>query len=127
MNAFTEGLWNDLEGSNIHASLVVPGAIDTEIWEKEDEPVAYDGPKEPPEIITRAIFEAIEKRRYEIVAPKRNLALMTARFLRLVLPSVLRFGMRRMDPVPSEVIERGILWALIGDEPTDCHYYQGRN
>jgi len=104
MNGFTEGLWNDLEGSNIHASLVVPGAIDTEIWEKEDEPVAYDGPKYPPGIVVDAIFEAIEKRRYEMTVPKRNLQLVTARLLRLLAPSVLRLGMRRMDPVPEEVI-----------------------
>ena len=106
MDAFTEGLWNDLEGSGIHAGLVVPGPIDTEIWLKEDEPVAYDGPKHPPEIVTDAIFEVIEKRRREVMAPKRSLPLVTARFLRLVFPALLRFGMRRMDPVPAEVIER---------------------
>jgi short-subunit dehydrogenase len=106
MSAFTEGLWNDLEGSNIHAALVIPGAIDTEIWDKEDEPVAFDGAKAPPEVVTAAIFEAIEKRRREITVPKRKLDLMTARFLRFAFPAVLRAGMRRMDPVPKEVVER---------------------
>src|SRR5207245_393090 len=62
MNAFSEGLWNDLAGSNIHVAIVNPGPIDTEIWFKEDEPVWYDGKKYPPEIVTDAIFEAIEKR-----------------------------------------------------------------
>src|SRR5213079_462710 len=28
MNAFTEGLWNDLAGSNIHVSVINPGPID---------------------------------------------------------------------------------------------------
>jgi short-subunit dehydrogenase len=106
MNAFTEGLWNDLAGSNVHAALVIPGAIDTEIWEKEDEPVAYRGSKAPPEVVTDAIFEAIEKRRFEVRVPKRRLDLWAARWLRLVAPSLLRLGMRRMDPVPPEVIER---------------------
>ena len=106
MDAFTEGLWNDLDGSGIHAGLVVPGPIDTEIWLKEDEPVAYDGPKHPPEIVTDAIFEVIERRKREVMAPKRSLPLVTARFLRLVFPALLRLGMRRMDPVPPEVIER---------------------
>lgn len=105
MNAFSEGLWNDLEGSNIHVALVIPGPIDTEIWDKEDEPVAYEGPKYPPRVVVDAIFDAIEKRRFEVTVPKRNPALLTARLLRLVAPRLLRFGMRRMDPVPRSVID----------------------
>jgi len=106
MNAFSEGLWNDLAGANIHVALINPGPIDTEIWLKEDEPVAYKGPKYPPEIVTDAIFEAIERRRHEIQAPKRKLDLFAARCLRFAAPALLRFGMRRMDPVPPAVIER---------------------
>jgi short-subunit dehydrogenase len=105
MDAFTEGLWHDLEGSGIHAGLVIPGPIDTEIWEKLEEKPAYEGRRYPPEIVTDAIFEVIEKRRREVMAP-RSLPLLTARFLRLALPSLLRLGMRRMDPVPPEVIAR---------------------
>src|SRR5437660_9440534 len=106
MNSFSEGLWNDLAGSNIHVAIVNPGPIDTEIWDKEDEPVAYHGKKYPPEIVTAAIFEAIEKRRYEMTVPKRNPMLLVARFLRLFVPSLLRFGMAKTDPVPAEVVER---------------------
>jgi short-subunit dehydrogenase len=106
MNAFTEGLWNDLAGANIHVALINPGPIDTEIWLKEDEPVAYQGRKYPPQIVTDAIFEAIEKRRYEMTIPKRNPMLLTARFLRLVLPGILRIGMAKTDPVPREIVEK---------------------
>ncbi|MBI4518503.1 MAG: SDR family NAD(P)-dependent oxidoreductase [Deltaproteobacteria bacterium] len=106
LSSFTEGLWNDLAGANIHAALINPGPIDTEIWLKEDEPVAYKGPKYPPQIVTDAIFEAIEKRRYEITAPRHNLQLMTARFLRLCLPALLRFGMAKTDPVLAAVVEK---------------------
>jgi hypothetical protein len=106
MTAFTEGLWNDLAGSNVHAALVVPGAIDTEIWQKSDEPMAYRGPKAPPELVADAIFEAIERRRHEIQVPKRRLDLLAARALHFAAPGLLRLGMRRMDPVPREVIER---------------------
>jgi len=106
MNAFTEGLAHDLEGSGIHVGLVIPGAIDTEIWDKEDEPHRFDGKKAPPEIVTDAIFEVIEKRRREITVPRRKADLMTASFLRFALPGVLRWGMRRYDPVPPEVVDR---------------------
>lgn len=106
MNGFTEGLWHDLAGSNIHAALINPGPIDTEIWLKEDEPPTYNGRKYPPEIISDAIFEAIEKKRYEMTVPRRNPMLVTARALRLLLPGVLRMGMARTDPVAPEVVER---------------------
>jgi short-subunit dehydrogenase len=106
MNAFSEGLWNDLAGSNIHVALVNPGPIDTEIWEKEDEPPAYKGPKYPPSIVVDAIFEVIEKRRYEVTIPRRHPMLITARFLRLFLPSVLRFGMGKTEPVPPDLLTR---------------------
>ena len=106
MNGFTEGLWNDLAGSNIHVALINPGPIDTEIWLKEDEPVAYQGKKYPPAIVTDAIFEAIEQRRHEMTVPKRNPMLLTARFLRLFFPSLLRLGMAKTDPVPPEIVDQ---------------------
>ena len=107
MNAFTEGLWSDLEGSNVFASLVIPGAIDTEIWEKQEEKTfVYRGAKAPPEVVRDAILEAIEKRRFEVQAPKRRIDLWAARWLRVAAPALLRMGMRRMDPVPPDVIER---------------------
>ena len=114
MNAFTEGLWNDLAGSNIHVSVINPGPIDTEIWLKEDEPVAYRGPKYPPEIVSDAIFEAIEKRRHEFTVPRRNPMLLAGRFLRLFLPSLLRFGIARMEPVPAEIVEQARARAASG-------------
>ena len=106
MNAFTEGLWLDLAGSNIHVALVIPGAIDTEIWLKEDEPVAYNGKKHPPEIVTDAIFDAIDKKIYEVTIPKRDPQLMAARVLRLLAPSLLRTGMHRFEPVPGDVLDK---------------------
>ncbi|HVO24376.1 MAG TPA: SDR family NAD(P)-dependent oxidoreductase [Candidatus Margulisiibacteriota bacterium] len=119
MNAFSAGLWNDLRGSNIHVALINPGPIDTEIWLKEDEPPAYNGPKYPPEIVTNAIFEAIEKRRYEMTIPRWSLQLMAANVLRTLFPAVLRFGMAKTDPVPPEVIERARTRATKGKRMGD--------
>ena len=105
LDAWSAGLWNDLSGSKIHVALINPGAIDTEIWDKLEEPTAYRGRKHPPSIVVDAIFEAIEKRRFERVVPKRNPGLIAASFLRRFFPRVLRLGMERMDPVPPEVVE----------------------
>jgi len=105
LDAFTAGLWNDLAGSDVHAGLVVPGAIDTEIWDKEDEPPGFSGRKHPPEIVVRAILAVIEQRRHEVTVPARDPALVTARWLRRLAPGLLRRGMARMEPVPRELID----------------------
>jgi hypothetical protein len=65
-------------------------------------------------VVVDAIFEAIEKRRHEITAPKRRLDLNTARLLRRLWPGALRAGMRRMDPVPAEVVARARERARLG-------------
>jgi len=121
MNAFSEGLWNDLAGANIHVGVVNPGPIDTEIWLKEDEPVAFHGRKYPPELITDAIFEVIERRRYELTVPRRNPPLLAARFMRLFVPAVLRAALSRFDPVPREVLEKARARALKGKRLGDLH------
>jgi len=114
MNAFTEGLWNDLAGSNIHAAVINPGAIDTEIWQKEDEPIADPGKKYPATVVVDAIFEAIEQRRYEMTVPKRCPPLIAARLLRLLAPSVLRMGLARHEPVTPDVVARARERAMKG-------------
>jgi short-subunit dehydrogenase len=106
MNAFSEGLWHDLAGSGIHTAIVNPGPIDTEIWEKTDQPTAYKGRKYPPEMVADAIIEAIVHRRFECTVPKRNPLLVSARALRLLAPGLTRAGMARMDPVPPELFTR---------------------
>jgi short-subunit dehydrogenase len=106
MNAFSEGLWHDLAGSGSHVAIVNPGPIDTEIWEKAEQPTAYTGRKYPPELVADAIVDAIVHRRFECTVPKLNPMLLTARALRLVAPGLVRAGMARMDPVPPEVFAR---------------------
>ena len=106
MDGFTEGLWSDLAGSNIHAALIWPGPIDTEIWGKDDSPNAYAGTRHPPKMVADAVVEAIEKKRYQLTAPSLSPQLLSARFLRLFLPSLLRAGMAWMEPVEPEVVEK---------------------
>jgi short-subunit dehydrogenase len=118
MSAFSEGLWNDLSGSGIHVALIHPGPIDTEIWDKEDEPVAYDGVKYPPEIVSDAILAAIEKRKHEVTVP-RSAQIVTAKLLSSFAPGLLRMGMSRMDPVPPEVIDKARVRARRGKRMGD--------
>jgi short-subunit dehydrogenase len=102
LTGFTEGLWLDLAGSNVHAAVVHVGPIDTDIWRKTDEPTAYQGWKLPPSAVSRAVFRAIERRRHEVWVPR---LLVLPWLLRILLPGVYRWGAARWDPVPRPVIE----------------------
>lgn len=67
---WSESLAIDLAGTGVDVRLVVPGAIDTEIWHQPDnDPPLYDGPKEPPEDVASAIVEAIEGDGFETYVP----------------------------------------------------------
>ena len=100
LDKWSEGLWNDLAGSGVHVTLVHPGPIETEIWEKRQEQSGYAGKRWPASDVARAIEGAIERRRHQVVVPARNPALVAARVLRHVAPGLLRTSMRRLDPPP---------------------------
>lgn len=114
MNGFTKGLWTDLEGSGIHCLLVHPGAIATEIWEKLDEPEAYNGAKYPPELVAKEMIEAIAKKRFEIVSPRHDFKLNLARIMSVLIPSIVRKGVQQMDPIKPEHLQWAKEQALAG-------------
>ncbi len=60
----------DLDGSGVTVRLILPGAIDTEIWDQPDNDAPiYDGPKEAPESIAGAIVDAIDSEHFEHYLP----------------------------------------------------------
>jgi short-subunit dehydrogenase len=60
----------DLDGTGVKVKLILPGAIDTEIWDQPDNDAPlYDGPKEPPEAIAGALADAIDSDRFEHYLP----------------------------------------------------------
>jgi short-subunit dehydrogenase len=60
----------DLDGTGVTVKLILPGAIDTEIWDQpdNDDPL-YDGPKESPESIAGPLVDAIDSDRFEHYLP----------------------------------------------------------
>ena len=104
MNGFTRGLWNDLAGSGIHCVLVIPGPIDTEIWDKLEDDNAYSGTRYPAQLVADEILTAIAKRRFEVTVPRRNPQLVTARLLATLIPSLIRKGVARMNPIAPQVV-----------------------
>lgn len=84
LHNWTHGLRIDLHGTGVHAGLLSPGPIDTEIWEKDETPSSFDGKKHPPEVVAAGAARMIEKelvhltvpRRYGAVGPMYNLPLV---------------------------------------------------
>jgi short-subunit dehydrogenase len=67
---WSESFAIDLDRSGVAVKLVLPGAIDTEIWDQPDnDPPLYDGPKEPPEQIAVGIADAIDSEHFEHYLP----------------------------------------------------------
>ncbi|NRA36160.1 MAG: SDR family oxidoreductase [Polyangiaceae bacterium] len=114
INGLTEGLWNDLAGSNIHVGLICPGPFDTEMWDNRDTQTGYEGKRYPPSLMVRAIFRSIENRVLEMVVPGTDPGMLAARFLRVTFPGILRRGMARMDGVPAEAIKKARALAILG-------------
>jgi short-subunit dehydrogenase len=65
-----ESLAIDLDRSGVSVKLILPGAIDTEIWDQpdNDDPL-FDGPKVPPEEIAGGIVDAIDSDKFEHYLP----------------------------------------------------------
>ncbi len=58
---WSESMVVDLDGTGVSVKLIIPGAIDTEIWDQpENDAPLYDGPKESPEVIAEGIADAID-------------------------------------------------------------------
>ena len=67
---WSESMVVDLDGTGVSVKLIIPGAIDTEIWDQPDNDAPlYDGPKEPPEAIAAGIVDAIDSDTFEHYLP----------------------------------------------------------
>jgi len=67
---WSESLALDLWNTGVEVRLVIPGPIDTEIWDRPDnEAPLYHGPFEPPETVAADIIAAIEGDAFEVYSP----------------------------------------------------------
>lgn len=67
---FSESMALDLWDTGVDVRLIIPGPIDTEIWDRPDnEAPLYDGPLEPPSVVAEGIVTAIGSDRFEHYLP----------------------------------------------------------
>lgn len=67
---WSEAMHLDLWDTGVQVRLILPGAIDTEIWDRPDNDAAhFDGEKEPPGTVAAGIIAAIEGDRFEHYLP----------------------------------------------------------
>ncbi len=67
---WAESVAIDLGDEPVDVRLVVPGAIDTEIWDRPgSDPAHDDGALEPPETVAEAIVDAIDGDAFEVYSP----------------------------------------------------------
>ena len=67
---WTEAVHLDLWDTPVNVKLVIPGAVDTEIWDKPDEEgAAYDGPKVPAAEVAADIAAALDDGGFEYYLP----------------------------------------------------------
>ena len=67
---WSESMAIDLWETGVDVRLIIPGPIDTEIWDLpgNDDPL-YHGPFEPPESVAADIIKAIEGDKFEVYSP----------------------------------------------------------
>jgi short-subunit dehydrogenase len=70
MVGWSESLFADLVGTGVSVRLVLPGSIDTEIWDQPDnDPPFYTGPLAPAEEVAAGIVACIGSDRFEHYLP----------------------------------------------------------
>jgi len=94
MSGWSEVLAADLIDSGVKVHLIIPGAIDTEIWQKVQEPASYNGKFIPPQAIADALRDCLETGKFERWVPRR---LQPVSLFRSLAPGQYVKGIARYD------------------------------
>ena len=70
LSRWSHGLSIALRGSGVHAGVVSPGPIDTEIWSLDEE-LSYKGKLFPPSVVALGVVKLIERELTHLTVPRR--------------------------------------------------------
>jgi short-subunit dehydrogenase len=72
---FNESMAADLLGKPVRVRLIIPGAIDTEIWDQPgNDPPGFTGPLASPDVVAEGIIASIEGDAFELYVPDMRFA-----------------------------------------------------
>lgn len=91
---WTHGLALDLRGTGVHVGVVIPGPIDTGIWDTLDEEASWTGALYPPEEVARAVATVIGREEVQRTVPRR---FGSVGALYPLLQRPMRWGLLRFD------------------------------
>jgi short-subunit dehydrogenase len=99
---WSESMAMDLWDTGVDVRLVIPGPIDTEIWDRPDNDAPiYDGPLEPPSVVADAMIELIEGDHFEVYAPDlRSIVEFKTTEIDTFLEGAAAMGAHRPDGAP---------------------------
>jgi short-subunit dehydrogenase len=121
---WSEALAIDLDRSGVTVKLILPGAIDTEIWDQPDNDAPlYDGPKVPASEIAEGIADAIDSDSFEHYLPdmKAIIEMKTTDFDSFMI------GMRAMtdQAIDNDTIAEATSGGLAGRAASDISVPEG--
>ena len=98
MCGWSEGIAADLAGTGVTVKLILPGTIDTELWDQPDnDPPLYQGDLVPAEETARGIADAIDDEHFEHFLPDMK-AVVEAKVADI---DTFMAGMVDLPPVPA--------------------------
>ena len=94
LSLWSHGLNVDLHGTGVHAGVVSPGPIATEIWDKDEFAASYTGKLHSPVVVADAVAKVVERRVAHVTVPRR---FGIPPILYPMAGRLMRYGLRRYD------------------------------